>query len=428
MVSGIRIQITDTQLAGRLLDGASLLDQCGDGITDDLLAFGVVGSDQLIEVLAVVGAVDQGLQLAFGGFDVGFKGAVSGSVNLGHQRRQAWAGQGGAVDLLVFAQVDVANTFAVIEVRVVGVVAEAVVLVFGGVGFQRDLHALAGQLAEGQAAHAEQHLAQAVFSRVGFQRGAVVVSLAGLPLHNHRIEVADQQVGGGFDKGAAALVVAASCAFTHNEIAGGTLACTWAATVKVLAPEQEFDGVVAGGDVGFGAAQLIQAGQQFWGNGGDVELVFADLQFGVGDDVGAGTWVAQCVLVVLGDVVDQAFVQRPSVQLAFPVVDHGVAEAEYFGLHVRYTGSQPGFAGGFQGVVIRVGKQGIDGALQGFAGAGGVAEYGQGQVGVVADHRFAGGFIDLAGGSSRGAGTAGTAGSRCGSLGGWRFVFTATGE
>ena len=306
-----------------------------------------------------------------------------------------------------------------------GVVAEAVVLVFGGVGFQCDLHALACQLAEGQAAHAEQHLAQAVFSRVGFQRGAVVVGFAGLPLHNHGVEVADQQVGGGFDKGAATLVVAASGAFTDDEIAGWALAGTWAAAVQVLAPEQEFDGVVAGGDVGFGAAQLIQAGQQFRGDGGDVELVLADLQFGVGDDVGAGAWVAQGVLVVLGDVVDQAFVQRPGVQLAFPIVDHGVAEAEHFSLHVRHTGSQPGFAGGFQGVVIRVGEQGIDGALQGFAGAGGIAEYGQGQVGVVADHCFAGGFIDLAGGGYR---SAGAAGSRCGSLGGWRFVFTATGE
>jgi hypothetical protein len=46
--------------------------------------------------------------------------------------------------------------------------------------------------------------------------------------------------------------------------------------------------VVAGGDVGFGTAQLVQAGQFFRGDVLHVDLVFADLDFGVGDDVGGG--------------------------------------------------------------------------------------------------------------------------------------------
>ena len=41
---------------------------------------------------------------------------------------------------------------------------------------------------------------------------------------------------------------------------------------------------------------------------GDVDLVFADLDRGVGDDVGVGTRVAQCAGVVGVNVVDQACV------------------------------------------------------------------------------------------------------------------------
>src|SRR5690606_27941422 len=156
-----------------------------------------------------------------GGFQVGLEGAVGLGVQLGDQGGQARAGQGGAVDLLVLAQVDVADALAVVEVRVVGVVAEAVVLVFGGVGFQGDLHALAGQFAEGQAAHAEQHLAQAALGRLGLQFGAVVVGDAGLPLLDHAVQVGDQQVGGGLQVGAATLVVAAGGAFAGQVVGVG---------------------------------------------------------------------------------------------------------------------------------------------------------------------------------------------------------------
>src|SRR5690606_17854101 len=198
---------------------------------------------------------------------------------------------------------------AVVEVRVVGVVAEAIVLVFGGVGLQGDLHALAGQLAEGQAAHAEQHLAQAALGRLGLQLGAVVAFDAGLPLLDHAVQVGHQQVGGSLDVGAATLVVAAGGAFAGQVVGVGTGAGARVGAVQVLAPEQELDGVVAGGDVGFGATQFVQLGQLLAGDLADVDLVLADLDLGIGDDVGLGTRIAQGVLVALGDVVDQAFVQ-----------------------------------------------------------------------------------------------------------------------
>ncbi len=293
-----------------------------------------------------------------------------------------------------------------------GVVAEAVVLVFGGVGLQRDLHALAGQFAEGQAAHAEEHLAQAGIHRFGLQLGAVVVGDAGFPLSGHVFEVADQQVGDGLQVGGATVAMAAGAVLALGIVGGGTVAGARTGAVQVLAPEEELDGVVAGGDVGFGTAQLVQAGQFLAGDFLDVDLVFADLDLGVGDDVGGGAGVPQGVLVVLGDIVDQAFVQRPGVNLSFPVVDDRVAEAEGFALGVRGTSGEPGFLGGFQGLRVRLGEERVDGFLQVLGGAQGIGEGGFGEVRVVLDHRLGGGLVDLGG---RGGGGRGglRAGRRC---------------
>src|SRR5690606_2597704 len=171
-------------------------------------------------------------------------------------------------------------------------------------------------------------------------------------------------------------------------------------------------------------AQFVQFGQLLGGNFADVNPVFADLDLGVGDDVGAGSRVAQSVLVILGDIVDQALVQRPGIQLAFPVVDHGVAKAEHFGLHVGYAGGQPVLFGSVQGFLVGIAQQGVNGALQLLAGAGGITEYGQGEFGIVADPGLGGGFVDLGRlGSS-------SAGGRRGGLrsSGLLLVFTAAGE
>ncbi|MCY1361030.1 hypothetical protein D9M69_476810 [compost metagenome] len=216
-------------------------------------------------------------------------------------------------------------------------------------------------------------------------------------------------------------------AFADHVVGVRTLAGARVGAVQVLAPEQELDGVVAGGDVGLGAAQFVQLGEFLAGDFGDVDLVFADLDLGVGDDVGLGGRVALGLGGAVGDVVDQAFVQRPGVELAFPVVDHGVAEAEHLGLHVRHAGGQPGFAGGVQGVGAGVGEQRVDRGLQGLAGGGGVVEDVVGEVGVVGDHGLGGGLVDLAAGRvGRGAG--GCWSGRRRRLGGRGFVVAATGE
>ena len=93
--------------------------------------------------------------------------------------------------------------------------------------------------------------------------------------------------------------MAAGAVLALGIVGGRTIAGAGTGAVQVLAPEEELDGVVAGGDVGFGTAQLVQAGQFLAGDFLDVDLVFADLDLGVGDDVGGGARVAQGVLVVL---------------------------------------------------------------------------------------------------------------------------------
>ncbi|MNF70020.1 hypothetical protein D3C84_519190 [compost metagenome] len=221
----------------------------------------------------------------------------------------------------------------------------------------------------------------------------------------------------------------ASGAGAFQVVGGRTVASARAGAVEVLAPEQEFDRVVAGGDVGFGTAQLVEAGEFFRGDVFDVDLVFADLNFGVGDDVGGGARVTQSVLVGFVDVVDQTLVQRPGVNLTFPIVDDGVAEAEHFALQVRNARGDPGSLGGFQGVGVGLGEEGVNGGLQGFRGGFGVAVNGEDHVGVVCDHSLGGGFVDFTGSGRRRRRCGGAGGwGRCGRSGGLVFAFAATGE
>ena len=77
MVGGVRVQVADAQFARSLLDGAGLLDQGSDGVTHQLLAFGVVGCNQLVEVhVVLLGAIDQRLQLGFGFLQVGLERGI----------------------------------------------------------------------------------------------------------------------------------------------------------------------------------------------------------------------------------------------------------------------------------------------------------------------------------------------------------------
>src|SRR5439155_15186781 len=113
----------------------------------------------------------------------------------------------GAVQPGIAALVDVHHSDFVIVVRVVGVVAEAVMLLLGVVQHQAELHALAGELAIGQASQAGQHLGQALLGAVGQQ--LLAGGAVGRPVPLHLLEVGDQQLGGDREIGGAAVAIAA---------------------------------------------------------------------------------------------------------------------------------------------------------------------------------------------------------------------------
>lgn len=82
--------------------------------------------------------------------------------------------------------------------------------------------------------------------------------------------------------------MAAGCTVTGHVVRRRTVAAPGPVPLRSLAPQREFDGVVAGGDVlNFGTAQLIEAGEFFRGDVLDVDLIFAHLNLVIGDDVGA---------------------------------------------------------------------------------------------------------------------------------------------
>ena len=80
-------------------------------------------------------------------------------------------------------------------------------------------------------------------------------------------------------------------------------------------------------------------GDEFRGDGGG-----DDVEGGVGVHVGGGA-------VARFDIVDEAFIERPGVYLAFPVIDDGIAEAEGFALLVADGGGESCGAGGGEGFI-----------------------------------------------------------------------------
>ena len=94
----------------------------------------------------------------------------------------------------------------VVVVRGVGVVAEAVVLLLRVVEQEAELHALARELAVGEAAHAGEDGGD---SFAGIAAHETLASLAaGCPLRRDPFELIDQQIGGGLQVGGTAVAVA----------------------------------------------------------------------------------------------------------------------------------------------------------------------------------------------------------------------------
>ena len=72
---------------------------------------------------------------------------------------------------------------------IVGIVAEAVVLIFVGVGLQGNLHPFTGQFTQGQGAHSEQHFLNTFIGVGGSQLGAIIVVGTGCPLGHHPLQI-----------------------------------------------------------------------------------------------------------------------------------------------------------------------------------------------------------------------------------------------
>ena len=215
-------------------------------------------------------------------------------------------------------------------------------------------------------------------------RGAV-----GPPVADHLLEVGDQQVGRRGEILRAALAIAAG-AVGRVVVGVGALAGARPGAVQILAPEQELDGVIAGRDIGLDVAGLLQrARQQLRRDLRGVDLLAVDLDRRVGDHIGGVERVLVGLRAVASrDIVDQAFVQRPGVHAAFPVVDDGVAETVDLGLLVGNARRFPGFARGVQRLGRRLGDQRVDGLVERLGRGQRVLISGERDVGIGRDHRL----------------------------------------
>ena len=204
------------------------------------------------------------------------------------------------------------------------------------------VHPLAGQLAARQLADAGDDHRQRLDGIAGDELGAVVVGV-GSPRLDEAGEVLEEQVAGDGEIGAAAVGV------VGGRVVGDR---SFARTVggQVLAPEEELDGVPAGGDVGL-AALLVERREQLG----------VDRRVGVGVVDDAGRRVAL-------DVVDVGLVERPGVDQTFGsvslVVDRTAVEAERLGQAVVVACRQPRLLGGLQRLVRRVGEERIDRGIE----------------------------------------------------------------
>lgn len=61
VISVVRVEVGDAELASGLFDSPRLFDQRSNGVTHHLIACRVAGSDQLVEVLTLVGVINDDL-------------------------------------------------------------------------------------------------------------------------------------------------------------------------------------------------------------------------------------------------------------------------------------------------------------------------------------------------------------------------------
>ncbi len=114
-------------------------------------------------------------------------------VFFSQQISKAFAFHLSAVHAGVFAEIDIVHAHAVIEMRVVGVVREAIMLFFRIVKHKAKLHALARLLTVRQRAHAGQHRGDAC-RRIIHNRRTRRATFG--PLRGHPLQIGHQKIGG----------------------------------------------------------------------------------------------------------------------------------------------------------------------------------------------------------------------------------------
>ena len=148
-------------------------------------------------------------------------------------------------------------------------------LLLGIVQQKAELHALAGEFAVGQRAHAGQDDADAGLGVAVQQR--LARRAVRRPVADHLGEIADQQVGCRLQ------ILRAPVAMAAGAVGGVVVGVADArrrrpGAVQVLPPQQELDGVIAGRHIGLDVAGFLQrAGQEFRRDAGGVDLGAIDL-------------------------------------------------------------------------------------------------------------------------------------------------------
>ena len=164
------------------------------------------------------------------------------------------------------------------------------------------------------------------------------------PGASHVPEIVDQQVGRGLEIFPTPVAVAVRAGVTRGIVGPGAVAGARSGPVEILAPEQEFDRVISGRDIGLDVVGLVQrVCKQLRRDPARVHFLAREGEGRMRDHVHRGVFVLVGRPAIGGiDIVDETLVERPCVHLAFPVIDDRVAEAEDLRLHVGHAGLKPG--------------------------------------------------------------------------------------
>ena len=237
-------------------------------------------------------------------------------------------------------------------------------LLLGIMQHQAQLHTLAGQLAIGQAADSRQHGRDGAVWTILFEFRARLTF--GNPLPAHPTQIVDQELRGRHQILTTAVAIGVGTLASLGIVGPRAVARARAGAVQILPPQQELDSVITGRDVGFDAANLMQLAQKPPVDHRCIDDLAAIAQLLVRDHVrGMQGIVVRGRTVFAGiDIVDQPFVQRPSVHPAFPIVDSRVTEAVGLGLLIGNAGGDPGRTGGLHRLFARLGDQFADRRLQ----------------------------------------------------------------